>query len=315
MREVVHDGGIHTIEVPEPAGNGVRISVVSAGICGTDVGFVAAGVSGFIYGHEFAGIDDDGRGWFVEPTLYGGDCAQCRSGHTQRCTEEGHGNLGVFSDGGMAERVLVPAYTLLSLPTALDVRDACLIEPGAVAWHAVQRADVRPGERLLVLGGGSIGLLAAAAAQAAGHDVDVEARYPHQRRAAKTLGCGEPGGEYDVVIDAAGSGSSLRSAAAAARPGGRVVSTGVYQQDAPIPGVISLTKELTFVHSIAYGRHEGIREVEEVAHMLAARPEIPVALITHRFPIDAAAAAFRVAADRASGAIKVVLEPGRVPSS
>ncbi|MGW0082344.1 zinc-dependent alcohol dehydrogenase [Streptomyces sp. NPDC003393] len=310
MRAVMNIGGIRTVDVPEPAGDdGVRLSVVSAGICGTDVGFVSAGVSGFVYGHEFAGIDDEGRGWFVEPTVYGGQCEQCRLGHTQRCTEEGHGNLGVFSDGGMAERVRVPEYTLLPLPDGLDVRDACLIEPGAVAWHAVRRARMRPGERLLVVGGGPIGLLAAAAARTAGHDVDVAAKHPHQRHAADKLNCGEPDGEYDVVIDAAGSSSSLHSAAAAARRGGRIVSTGVYQENAPVPGIVSLTKELTFVHSIAYGRHDGVREVEEVAHLLAARPEIPATVITHRFPIDAAAEAFRVAADRASGAIKVVIEP------
>jgi 2-desacetyl-2-hydroxyethyl bacteriochlorophyllide A dehydrogenase len=311
MRAVVNNSGIRTVDVPEPVGSGVRLSIVSVGICGTDVGFAAAGVSGFIYGHEFAGVDGEGRGWFVEPTVYGGECVQCQLGNTQRCTEPAHGNLGVFSDGGMAERALVPEYTLLPLPDGLDVRDGFLIEPAAVAWRAVRRAQVRHGERVLVLGAGSIGLLAAAAVQAAGRGVDVEARYPHQRRAAEKLECGEPDGDYDVVIDAAGSASSLQRAAEAARPGGRVVCTGIYRGNAPIPGVLSLTKELSFIHSIAYGRHEGVREVEEAARMLAERPEIPAAVITHRFPIDAAAEAFRVAADRASGAIKVVVEPGR----
>ncbi|MGW3150936.1 alcohol dehydrogenase catalytic domain-containing protein [Streptomyces sp. NPDC001177] len=310
MRAVVYDGGVRTVDVPEPEGEGVRLSVASAGICGTDVNFVAAGVSGFIYGHEFAGTSEDGRAWFVEPTIYGGKCEQCHRGLTQRCTEEGHGNLGVFSNGGMADRVLVPQYTLLPLPDGLDVRDACLIEPGAVAWHAVRRARVQPGERLLVLGGGAIGLLAAAAAQNSGLQVDMDVRYPHQRHAAKQLGCGERSGEYDVVIDAAGSASSLESAASAACPGGRVVVTGVYQETAPVPGIPSLTKELTYVHSIAYGREEGVREVEEVARMMAARPELAATIITHRFPIDRAADAFRTASDRASGAIKVVIEPG-----
>jgi len=303
------EDGIRVFDADEPDGAGVRLSVASVGICGTDVSFAAAGINGFIYGHEFAGVDDDGTAYFVEPIIYGGECDECRAGNPQRCVEPGHGTLGIFSNGGMAEAVVVPEYTLLPLPQQLAVRDACLIEPGSVAWHAVRRARVQPGERFLVLGGGSIGLLAAAAAHHQGLDVDVEARHEHQRAAAERLGAGRPDGAYDVVLDAAGTESSLARSAEAARPGGRIISLGVYQTTMPVPGVPSLTKELSYVNSIAYGRHDGVREVGEVASMLADRPEIAQTIITHRYPIEAAAEAFRVAAARNAGAIKVVIEP------
>jgi 2-desacetyl-2-hydroxyethyl bacteriochlorophyllide A dehydrogenase len=301
--------GIRVVDADEPGGDGVRLAVAAAGICGTDVSFATAGVRGFIYGHEFAGVGDDGTAYFVEPTIYGGECAECRSGNTQRCAEPGHGNLGVFSDGGMAETVVVPDYTLLPLPARMDVKDACLIEPGAVAWHGVRSARVQPGERFLVIGGGSIGLLAAAAARHLGLAPDVETRHDHQRAAADRLGFGRPGGTYDVVLDAAGGVTSMARAAEAARPGGRIVSLGVYTDTMPVPGVASLTKELTYVNSIAYGRHDGVRETEEVASMLASEPEIAQTVITHRFPLEDAAEAFRVAAERSAGAIKVVIEP------
>jgi threonine dehydrogenase-like Zn-dependent dehydrogenase len=303
------DDGIRVVDADEPDGAGVRLSVVSAGICGTDVSLVAAGFTGFIYGHEFAGVDDNGTGYFVEPNIYGGKCEECQSGHTQRCAEPGHTTLGIFSNGGMAETVVVPEYTLLALPTQLDVKDACLIEPGSIAWHGVRRARVQPGERFLVVGGGSIGLLAAAAAQHQGLDVDMDTRHDHQLAAAERLGSGRPSGAYDVVLDAAGSESSMARSAEAARPGGRIVSLGVYMTTMPIPGLVSLNKELTYINSIAYGRHDGVREVEEVASMLAKKPEIAQTIITHRYPIDDAWEAFRVAAHRNAGAIKVVIEP------
>ena len=61
--------------------------------------------------------------------MYGGACEECKSGSTQRCDEPGHATLGIFTNGGMAETVVVPESALLALPAQLDVKDACLIEP------------------------------------------------------------------------------------------------------------------------------------------------------------------------------------------
>ena len=300
--------GPAVVSVDEPTGDGVLVEVASSSICGTDLSFFALGALDFTFGHEFAGLVD-GVPFAIEPTLYCGACAQCRRGVTQLCSGE-HSNLGIFVDGGLADRVLVPRQNLVALPTGLDVRDACLIEPCAVAWHGVQMARIQPGERVVVVSGGSIGLLAVAALRSSGHAVDAEVRHPHQRAAAERLGAGVPSGSYDVVIEAAGSDSGIARCANLAGPGGRIILLGVYPQAVPVPGTLSLVRELSWTFAMAYGRDaDGVREVDRVAAVLAADPEIADTLITHRFGLDDAAEAVRVATDRASGAIKVVLHP------
>jgi threonine dehydrogenase-like Zn-dependent dehydrogenase len=127
-------------------------------------------------------------------------------------------------------------------------------------------------------------------------------------------GIASPGAQsaYDVVIEAAGSESGLARAFELVRPGGRVVLLGVYHGLVPIPGIPMLVKEVTMIPSMAYGVDvDGAREYANAAAVLAANPEIARSLITHRFPLDDAAEAFRVAADRASGSIKVVIHPDR----
>lgn len=299
--------GPKVVEVEEPSGPGVLVEVAASSICGTDLGFLRMGPLDFTFGHEFSGLAD-GVPCAIEPTLFCGSCDECLAGHTQRCTGE-HANLGIFVDGGLADRVRVPQQNLVALPSGLAVEDACLVEPAGVAWHGVRRARIEPGERVVVVGGGSIGLLAVAAARTMGHAVDLECRHPHQRAAGERLGAGTPSGAYDVVIEAAGSESGLQRCSELARPGGRVVLLGVYHGLAPVPGTMTLVKELSWIGAMAYERHDGVREVDEVAAMLAADPEIARTLITHRFPLEDAAEAFRVAADRAAGSIKVVLQP------
>jgi threonine dehydrogenase-like Zn-dependent dehydrogenase len=306
--------GPAVVEVDEPTGEGLLVEVASSSICGTDLSFFELGALDFTFGHEFAGLVD-GIPYAIEPTLYCGVCTQCEAGFTQRCSGQ-HSNLGIFADGGLADRIRVPQQNLVALPTGLDVRDACLIEPAAVAWHGVRVARVQPGERVVVVGGGSIGLLAAAALRFTGHAVDVEVRHPHQRAAAERLGAGAPSGSYDVIIEAAGSDSAVARCADLAAPGSRVILLGVFSGTVPVPGTLSLIRELSWTFAMAYGRDisgasgaSGVREVDRVAAMLAADPEIAATLITHRFALDDAAEAVRVATDRSCGAIKVVLHP------
>ena len=308
MRGVRWSGGrVIVAETAEPAGAGVIVEVAVAGICGTDLHFMRSSADRVILGHEFAGLVN-GVPYAIEPTIFCGACDQCAAGHTQRCTG-GRVNIGTTRDGGLADRVLVPEYALIRLPRGLAVEDASLVEPASVAWHGVRRAALVPGERLAVVGAGSIGLLALAAATHLGHQVAVATRHDHQRLAAARLGGTPARGEYDVVIDAAGTESALACCAELVRPGGRVILLGVSTGTMPVPGAVTLVKEITWTGSMGRGRHDGVRESDEAAALLARHPEIARTLITHRFPLSEAAEAFRVAADRRSGALKVVLAP------
>jgi SAM-dependent methyltransferase len=96
-----------------------------------------------------------------------------------------------------------------------------------VSWHALQKVSAMPGERILVIGGGSIGLMAVAAARALGLDVDLAARHDHQREAGERLGAGTPTGEYQVLVEAAGTDSALADCVRRAAPGARIETLGV----------------------------------------------------------------------------------------
>jgi threonine dehydrogenase-like Zn-dependent dehydrogenase len=154
-------------------------------------------------------------------------------------------------------------------------------------------------------------MLAVAAAQAQGAtEVSLESRYDHQKELGERLGATQPSGVYDVVIEAAGSASALQRSVDLLEPGGTISILGLHYGGLDVPYPVLLAKEAKLVASMGYCSHEGGRDMQQAAEMLASRPEIAAALITHRFPLEEAVEAFRVAADRKSGAIKVVVEVG-----
>lgn len=296
------------LEVDDPAGDWPLLEVGSASICGSDLTLLGWNLPTTL-GHEFAGTVD-GVAYCVEPTVRCGDCDQCRIGATQRCRGSApHGIIGVAFDGGLADRVAVPADCLVPLPDGLAVADASLVEPLAVSWHALKRAAAAPGERVLVVGGGSVGLLTVAAARAMALDVDLDARHDHQRAAGDRLGAGSPRGQYDITVEAAGTDTALATCVRRTTPGGRIALVGMSQSDRQVPSIPFVMNELSLLGCNCYDSGRGGREFARAAAVLAADPEIAATVITHRFPLAEAAEAFRVAADRGSGAIKVVLHP------
>jgi 2-desacetyl-2-hydroxyethyl bacteriochlorophyllide A dehydrogenase len=306
--------GIAVVDV-EPRENAgeheVRVDVRASGICGSDLEMVRLFPPGPVtIGHEFAGVLTDGRAVAIQPMVPCGECDRCVAGAAQQCRRVLETMYGTSRDGGMADTVVVDEACLSPLPAGLRIEDASLVEPTAVGLHACNRAGVAPGMRVAVVGGGAIGLLSAAVARHLGAEVAVVARHDAQRRAAEQLSVGtDVDREYDVVIEAAGTASAFERASQLTRRGGTIALVSTTWEPITVSFMAVQMEEITIVPAFVYGHLGGEREFDTAGRIVAAHPEIPAALITHRFPLDDAAQAFTVAADRAHGAIKVVLEP------
>ena len=314
-RRTQHRHRIQVVTVPEPGidddpgADLVRVRVRAAGICGSDLHLIEWGPMPVTLGHEFAGVLDDGTPVAVQPQTPCETCDRCLAGDQHLCRTLLERTHGVSIDGGLADAVAVDPRSLVELPPASTLSDAGLVEPLAVAVHGLNLAAVEAGQRIAVIGGGSIGLCAVAAAGARGAEADLVARHPHQVAAGERLGAGRSlTVDYDVVIDAAGSQAALDQAFALVRPGGTVVAMATYWAPVQV-GLAMTTKEVRFVASSGYGLHGGGREFSAAADTLAMLPDLPDALVTHRFGLDDAPEAFQVAGDRARGAIKVLLAP------
>jgi threonine dehydrogenase-like Zn-dependent dehydrogenase len=328
--------------VPEPKPGWVRVAVSAVGICGTDLHFFSGAFpspAGLLPGHEIGGtVDlvaeggDAGRGLevgqavAVEPLVTCGHCPHCLTGDYTRCATRML--LGVTGRGGMAEFMTAPASSIYALPPGLTGTDGALVEPLAVCVRGVRRAEVELGDRVLVLGSGTIGLLSLLTARAAGAaEVAVTARHPHQQAAADALGAtavftsseeaGKGLGESwpDVVIETVGGhAETVKDAVRLARPGASIGLLGIFDRDTPLPGLDFSTKELSLVGSNCYAR-AGMRSDFDVAISLLVRHTDDIRrIVTHRFELDEVNEAFQAAADKGSQSIKVAIHPSGAPT-
>jgi 2-desacetyl-2-hydroxyethyl bacteriochlorophyllide A dehydrogenase len=330
----------HGVEVREraplePGPGEVRVAVRACGICGSDLHMLHAGaVPGHVPGHEIAGrIDACGEGVeglapgesvVVEPISSCGVCEACRSGHPIWCRQVKL--YGVQLPGGMADEIVVPATRVHRVDAALDPAVAALVEPVAVGVHALHRAGLEPGERVLVLGAGAIGLLCAFAAKALGaREVWITARHAHQAEQARALGASlilpaddtdartldalGRRDDVDVVVETVGGAAdTLPLASAAVRPGGRIAVAGLFTTQPSLDTWPLLIKEVSLLWSNCYASPTGEPpEFETAARLVEDERERLAALCTHSLPLQDASRAFQLAADKSSGAIKVTL--------
>ena len=325
MKAIVADSGhARLVDVSfdhvADSASGVVVDVTSAGICGSDLHLLSLGFGGPVLGHEFGGRLSDGTLVAVRPTGECGTCTSCSGGRPHLCGDALAGLYGTALPGGLAERVLVEPSRLVVMPGGARERDVALVEPLAVAVHGISRGRPRAGDRVLVIGAGSIGLLTVAALRHRGIEVDLVARHPHQRHAGEALGARivdsrdgtrtgsghDPG--YDVVFDAVSTQQSLDGAVGAARPGATVVEFGMFWTPVTV-GNSLLLKEITLVPTMFYSHGHDHDDFAEAAAIVARDPSLADVLVTHRFDLADGERAFDVAADRAAGAIKVHVVP------
>lgn len=324
-------------DVPTPVAEpeGVIVRVRNCGICGSDLHWYVGEFPppSVCPGHEIAGeVVEVGRGVdgisvgdavAVEPLVVCQKCEYCRTGNYQLCRR--FNVLGMSRPGGLAEYVSVPAYATYRLPAGMDYEVASLTEPTAVCVHGLRLAGVALGDRVLVLGAGTIGLLSILVARAAGAtEVAVTARYSHQADMARQLGAAhvfgtDPTGdrersawalEYpvDVVIETVGgSANTINQAIESVRPAGTVAILGIFTNPPPCAAVSLVIKEVRLIGSLTYGRSGPRTDFDVALQLLSAEAALARSLITHRFELQAAGAAFAAAADKSRGAIKVTI--------
>jgi (R,R)-butanediol dehydrogenase/meso-butanediol dehydrogenase/diacetyl reductase len=330
--EIAEDRSLVIIErpPPEPGPGQVVLDIAYCGICGSDLHFrdiPALFPAGTVPGHEMSGsiaaVGEGVTGWStgdrvsVLPFAQCGECDACRAGTEQVCgvaVANGVG-LGTGRPGGFSERVIVDAQMLFALPDSVDARAGTLVEPTAVAVHALARAELRAGERLAVVGAGPIGLLTALVARQGGAEVTLVSRNPGRAQRAERLGlrtvapedapAAFAGNPPAIAMECAGTASAAAQALELVAPLGRVVVVGIASEPLPIEPLPLVFKEVDVRGAIIYRRADFDRAIE-----LLASGGIPGdALIDDVIGFDAAEAMFQSLVAPGNRRVKVLLDP------
>lgn len=315
---------VEDVEPPQLPDGFVRLQVEACGICGSDLHFWTGQQHrelATVPGHEFVGtvLDApvgvaDGR-YAASPIVRCGSCEHCLAGEWNLCRRGGE-LIGMGRNGGLAEWVDVPLVNLVALgDVGPDI--GMLAEPMAVAVRGVGLAGIAADETVLVLGCGTIGLLAALVAQRTSADVVVSARYPHQVAAAETLGLttiaeadvigwGKQNRPAAIIETVGGTANTINDAIRVAKRGGRVIVLGTFAQ--PTVDLFSAQlKEVSITPSFAYGTRGGVDDFVEAAAVLREHRTTLPSLVTHRVALDDVAEGFATALDKGSGAVKVAV--------
>ena len=234
----VSDQVIELRDVPDPKGEGVIVAVKAVGICGSDLHLIDANMMVVTPGHEISGTTPNGKFVAIEPMLSCGECSYCNRGSQPYCESALPNTMGIGIDGGMAEKVIVPERFLTPLPKSVSIQDAFLTEPLAVAVRSLLRVKANSVNRVVVVGGGTIGLCCVAVAKYFGAEVELVARHRHQIEAGYRLGAqAHQQQKAPVVVEAAGTASALATAVDLAEKGGVVAIPSTYWDPTELPGM------------------------------------------------------------------------------
>jgi 2-desacetyl-2-hydroxyethyl bacteriochlorophyllide A dehydrogenase len=342
MRAVRFEGAgkplaMHDIPVPQPAGDEVLVRVAVTGLCGSDVHIAVEGITPTPYvpitlGHEIAGtvaaVGNAVFSWEVDqrvcvfPVLFDGTCSSCLAGHSEICLNRRI--VGIHADGGLAEYVAVPAKNIVAIPDGVPFEQAAICTDAVITpMHALADvARVVPGDSVLVIGAGGLGLHAVQIAKLAGASpvIAVDTR-PAQLDRAKRSGA-------DVVVDAAaesvvdavlavtagigvdvaaefiGAPATIGQAVECLRIGGRAVIVGLGAEPITVlPPTVFVRKQLQLLGS--YGGTLGT--LQRVLQLVASGRLDLSHSITHTFSLDEAGTALATLHEKRGDPQRVVV--------
>ena len=271
---------VQTVPDPEPGPGEVVLTVEACGICGSDLHAAEQPLAGTVFGHEFCGtvaaVGHDVHDWREGDRAAGrslascGRCAACLTGRPRKCPTARM--IGIEVPGAYAEHVVLPAHDLHRLPDGLDPALGALVEPLSVALHGVARAGVRPGDDVVVLGAGPVGLAVALWLPLLGaRNVIVSDPADGRRALADSLGfhvvdpttedvatavvhaAGRPA---PVVIECVGVPGLLQHATDIAAVDGRVSVVGVCMTSEELVPLVPMAKELDLRFAFYYTAEE-----------------------------------------------------------
>jgi threonine dehydrogenase-like Zn-dependent dehydrogenase len=298
---------------PVAAGPGqVLVEPDLVGLCGTDLEIIDGAIDPayirypIALGHEWTGIVAAGsplagRRVVVQGIIGCGHCARCAAAETNLC--ETYDEIGFTRDGAAAGQIAVPAGLVHPLAGSVPAEDAVLTEPAAVVYRGLAKAGVRPGSRVLVIGDGTIAMLAVMLARLwSPAEIAVLGRRGEQSGLAAAAGAGSfgvtdvPSG-FDLVVEAAGATAAAETALAKVRRGGTVLLLGLppHGQTVAMAADDTVNNDLTILGSFGY-TSAAWRSVVTLLNSGQLRPGM---LVTHRYPLaewDQAIAALRGAA-------------------
>jgi (R,R)-butanediol dehydrogenase/meso-butanediol dehydrogenase/diacetyl reductase len=325
-------------ERPALAAGETRLRVTCCGICGSDMHEYLNGPHAIpvktphgisqvkaplVLGHEFTGTVIEtagasdlviGQRVAVEPEYRCGACPACERGDYNLC--EHMGFAGLMGHGGMAEEAVVPRYMLHPLPEAVTDRQAAVLEPAAVALHAIRRSGLAAGMSVAVAGAGPIGLLIAQFAAAAGARRILVSDMSEVRLArARTLGATETvnsrhahlprvAAGVDIAFEAVGLQAALDDVIRSVRKGGKVVLVGLFGGPAQVDAFDLVNREVDIIPSCGY-RHI----YRDLIGMIAAGIVDPSRIVTREIGLGEAVSAGFERLARPNDDVKVLIRP------
>lgn len=328
-----------TKEIDEPTKKEgyVLIDVKKSGICGSDLHYFEAGAPvELVMGHEFSGVVVDpgsrtdlkvGDRVTALPISPCGECHACLKGNPQYCLETWNQAVGLSVDnpGGLTSRILVREDMVLRLPDEVSFEEGAMVEPTAVALHAVHLADIQVGAKVLVIGGGIIGLVSALLAKKEGASY-VALSETNEARGKKALSLGvadeffdakdekvveemveRTEGGFDIVIECCGNSPAVSSALMAVKPGGCVVLVGVSLGPVTIPTVLGVMRELTIKGAIAYTKEE----FASVISLIAEKQIDVMPFVDEEIGLDEVQTAYEKLTSGTTAEVKILVDPNK----
>ncbi len=322
-------------DVPVSQDGSVVIEVKSCGICGSDIHYWDAGQPiGLVMGHEFAGVVvDPGSRKDLEkgdrvtglPISPCGKCESCKSGNVQYCPDTWSQAVGLAltNSGGYAEYTSCRPDMVRRIPGNVSYDAACMVEPSAVALHAINLANIKVGDSVLIIGGGIIGLMSAEFAKMAGADY-VAILETNKKRGKKAVNYGKineyfdalsestvpnlitkTNGGFDHVIECCGNSAAVSEALMTVKPGGTVVLVGVSMNAVTIPTVAGVMKEITMQGAIAYT----VQEFDTCLKLIADKKINVTKYIDDLVPLESVQESFERLTSGKDSAIKIIIKP------